>query len=114
MLAHCGNVLEMAMGTVKPRRIFIGRIIGPLFKNKYIDENPFDPNSPTSVELKVTDSRNFEAEKKRLVALIGKFASGGEALVTTHPHPFFGPLTPKEWGIGMYKHVDHHLRQFSN
>ncbi len=114
MLAHCGNALEMAMGIINPKRIFIGRIIGPMFKKKYTDENPFDPNSPTSNELKVTEPKDFDAEKKRLVTLLHKFSSGGEARATTHPHPFFGPLTPREWGIGMYKHVDHHLRQFSN
>lgn len=114
MLAHCGNGLEMAMGTIQPKRIFIGRIIGPLFKKKYSDESPFDHNSPTSYELKVTDKRNFETEKQRLVLLLKKFSSGGEAVATKHPHPFFGPLQHSEWGIGMYKHVDHHFRQFSN
>jgi hypothetical protein len=24
----------------------------------------------------------------------------------------FGPLKPKQWAILMYKHVDHHVRQF--
>ena len=27
-------------------------------------------------------------------------------------HPFFGRLTPKEWGVLAHKHTDHHLRQF--
>jgi hypothetical protein len=26
--------------------------------------------------------------------------------------PFFGPLTSLEWSTGMYKHLDHHLKQF--
>jgi hypothetical protein len=29
-----------------------------------------------------------------------------------YPHPFFGPLKAEQWAILMYKHVDHHLRQF--
>ena len=29
-----------------------------------------------------------------------------------NPHSFFGRLTPEEWAVLMYKHVDHHLRQF--
>jgi hypothetical protein len=32
------------------------------------------------------------------------YASGG--------HPVFGQMTPAEWGILAYKHLDHHLRQF--
>lgn len=39
-------------------------------------------------------------------------AAGGPRACTTHPHPFFGPLTPNEWAVQQYKHLDHHLRQF--
>jgi hypothetical protein len=112
MLAHCANGLEMACGIIHPKRIFIGRIIGPLFRKKYSDEKPFDQGTPTSDELRITDKRNFEAEKLRLIDLLKKFSAGGERGVTSHPHPFFGLLEPAEWGIGMYKHLDHHLRQF--
>lgn len=113
MLAHAGNGLEMALGIIHPKRILIGRIIGPLLRKKYLDEQPFDHSSPTSAELvTLGHSKNFDTEKQRLIELVKKFSSGGEAVATTHPHPFFGPLTPREWGIGMYKHIDHHLRQF--
>ncbi|MFD1127776.1 DUF1569 domain-containing protein [Paenibacillus provencensis] len=30
----------------------------------------------------------------------------------TNPHPFFGKLTSEEWSIGLYKHLDHHLKEF--
>jgi len=36
----------------------------------------------------------------------------GPAGCTKHPHSFFGKLTPEEWAILSYKHLDHHLRQF--
>ncbi|MGC4020921.1 MAG: DUF1569 domain-containing protein [Cyclobacteriaceae bacterium] len=113
MLAHAGSALEMSMGTINPKRIFIGRIIGPIFRKKYSDETPFEPGSPTSNELVTLGlSKDFEKEKERLISLVKKFSFGGEAIVTQQPHPFFGPLTPREWGVGMYKHLDHHLRQF--
>ncbi len=51
-------------------------------------------------------------EQHRLSALIDRFAAAGPAGCTTHPHTFFGPLTPQEWAALMYKHLDHHLRQF--
>ncbi|MBI3483523.1 MAG: DUF1569 domain-containing protein [Bacteroidetes bacterium] len=112
MLAHCGNGLEMAMCTINPKRVFIGRLIGPLFRSKYIDDKPFDRESPTSEEIKVTDQRDFNAEKNRLILLVKKFSEGGEAIAKQPTHPFFGKMAPHEWGIGMYKHLDHHLRQF--
>ena len=45
-------------------------------------------------------------------ARIARFAEAGPAGCTTHPHSFFGRMTPNEWAVLMYKHVDHHLRQF--
>lgn len=27
-------------------------------------------------------------------------------------HPFFGRMSPKQWGMIANKHIDHHLRQF--
>jgi hypothetical protein len=114
MLCHCGHGLEMAMGTVKPKRAFIGRILGPLFKNKYSDDSSIGKNSPTATELITTaSSPEFDNEKSRLRSLVTQFSNKGEAGVTKHPHPFFGSLTPVEWGKGMYKHLDHHLKQFS-
>jgi len=44
--------------------------------------------------------------------LVDRFASAGKAGCTTHPHTFFGRMTADEWGILMYKHIDHHLQQF--
>ena len=110
MLTHCGNVLEMGIVIVKPKRQLIGRLIGGLFKSKYSDEQPFSKGSPTSSEAMVVDLRNFEVEKVRLIGLIKKFSK--EKIVTAHPHPFFGKLEPAQWSRGMYKHLDHHLRQF--
>jgi len=111
MLAHCGNALEMAIGTIKPKRVFIGRLIGGLLKSKYTNETPFDKNSPTSDEIRVTDARDFNKEKARLLILLNQFSEGKSA--TTHPHPFFGSLDPSQWSRGMYKYLDHHLRQFN-
>ena len=113
MLAHAAGGLEMASGMIHPKRVFIGRIIGPLFKKNYSNETPFRQSSPTSMELvTLGQSKDFNVEKERLLELVKKFSTSGELGVTKSPHPFFGELTPREWGIGMYKHLDHHLRQF--
>jgi hypothetical protein len=69
-------------------------------------------NSPTAKTLVVADKRDLAAEQKRLCGLIDQFCAAGPAGCTTHPHSFFGPLTPEEWAALMYKHLDHHLRQF--
>lgn len=112
MMAHCSAALDMASGNVILPRIFIGRLIGPLIKPIYSNEKPFSKNNPTAPKLVVSDQRDFQRERDQLKVKVRKFQDGGEAKCTQHPHPFFGSLTPYEWGRGMYKHLDHHLRQF--
>jgi len=113
MLAHCSAGIEMAMGQVRPPRALIGRIIGPAIKRAMLrDGEPMRRNSPTARELVMNDDRDFGAERGRLDGLIDEFAAAGPACCTDYPHAFFGPMKPDEWGILMYKHLDHHLRQF--
>ncbi len=112
-MAHCAVGVEMATGHCKPPRMLVGRLIGGAIKRLALgNEAPMRKNSPTAPSLVVLDEREFEAERTRLVGLIDRFAAGGPAGCTTHPHVFFGKLTPKEWSELMYKHLDHHLRQF--
>jgi hypothetical protein len=93
--------------------MFLGRIFGPMVKSKVLgDEKPMGRNAPTAKSLVVADERDFETERKRLCMLIDRFAEAGPTGCTTHPHTFFGHLTPEEWATLMYKHLDHHLRQF--
>jgi hypothetical protein len=113
MLAHCSAGMEMAAGEIRPSRALIGRIVGPAVKRvAFRDEEPMRRNSPTMKELLMSGDRDFEAERKRLSGLIDRFAASGPSGCTDHPHAFFGLLTPDEWSILMYKHLDHHLRQF--
>lgn len=112
-IAHCASGLEMAMGEIRPPRALIGRLIGSAIKPRVVgNDEQFRRNSPTVSELVIRDERNLEVERVRLCSLIDKFAAGGTSVCTTHPHPFFGRLTPAEWAVLMYKHLDHHLRQF--
>ena len=111
-LAHCSIGLETATGDRKLPRMFLGRILGPMVKGKMLGSEPLRKNSPTAKDLVVQDDRNLKSEQARLSTLIDKFAQAGPENCTTHPHTFFGPLTPAEWATLMYKHLDHHLRQF--
>jgi hypothetical protein len=112
MLAHCSTTLEAATGRRTPRRMLIGRILGPFFKKRYTDDSELSRNSPTHPSFVITDPRDFAGEKQRLLDLARGFSEGGEAKCTILPHSFFGRLTAQEWGRGTYKHLDHHLRQF--
>ena len=114
MLAHCSISMQWAVGEVVPEKgplpvRLLGRLVKPfVFRN----EDPLRKNSPTAKSLVVSGERDLEEQRDRLMALIDKFASGGAAGCTSNPHSFFGHMTPEEWAILSYKHLDHHLRQF--
>jgi hypothetical protein len=91
----------------------LGRIIGRIVKPMALgNDEPMRRNSPTVKGLVVQDERDLGMERERLCGLIDRFAAAGPVGCTTHPHSFFGRLTPDEWATLMYKHLDHHLRQF--
>lgn len=113
MLAHCSAAIGMAVGETRPPRILLGRLLGRMAKKSLITNGtPMRRNSMTDKSVLVTDERDFAAERQRLRESIDRFAAGGPGICTTHPHFFFGPLTPVEWAVLMYQHLDHHLRQF--
>jgi len=112
-IAHCCGGMELALGDLRPPRLLIGGILGLIIKPMaFKEEEPMRRNSPTIKAILVADERDLDKERQRLCALIDRFAAAGPAGCTTHPHSFFGRLTPDEWSMWMYKHVDHHLRQF--
>jgi hypothetical protein len=113
MLAHCSAAIGMAEGKMTPPRILLGRLLGPLAKKSLIVKGePMRRNSMTEKSVLVTDERDFTVERQRLRESMDRFRSGGPGICTKHPHFFFGPLTPVEWAVLMYQHLDHHLRQF--
>jgi len=112
MMAHCSAAIDMASGRINPPRILIGRLFGSFVKPIYTNEKPLSRNSPTDKTLLVSERREFVREQELLKVKVRQFCEGAEAKCTRHAHPFFGTLTPQEWSRGMYKHLDHHLRQF--
>jgi hypothetical protein len=112
-LAHCARSMEWALGDRIPPRMWLGRIMGRMVKPMVLgNDAPMRRNSPTTKDLVVQDARDLSTERERLRGLIDRFAAAGPAGCTANPHSFFGRLTPKEWATLLYKHLDHHLRQF--
>jgi uncharacterized protein DUF1569 len=112
-MAHCATALESAVGDRDIKRVFIGRLLGPIVKPLALrDDKPMQRNSPTAPELIVVGERDLAVERARVSALVDRFAAAGPGGCTTVPHAFFGRMTSDEWAILMYKHLDHHLRQF--
>ena len=112
MLAHCANALEVASGDRPRKQALIGRLFGPLVRKKLLGEEPFGKNSPTDPTFVIRDERDFETERTRLKNVLDRFCDRGPEHAARQTHSFLGRLTGEEWGTMMYKHLDHHFRQF--
>ncbi|HEX9080780.1 MAG TPA: DUF1569 domain-containing protein [Holophagaceae bacterium] len=112
MLGHCAEALEGVLEARRVRRPFLWRLVGPLLKPAALGPRPFLRNLRAPRGLAVADRRVFDTELRRLAHLLDHFVQRGPATAGRAAHPFFGPLSGEEWGRLMYKHLDHHLRQF--
>ncbi len=110
MIAHCRKPLHVALGKLELKRGLIGFVFGRMAKRKFIDsDQPFNQNSPTDPKFRVADAREFENERAGLADEVRAFVAAGPPSKT---HPFFGPMDGTAWDRLMWKHLDHHLRQF--
>ncbi len=111
MLAHCALSFQVPVGDLKIKPNPVIRFIGRFFKSLATNDKPFKKNSPTAGEFLITDPRIFDQEKQNFIMSFNK-VSVGETSVRCFEHAFFGTMTAAEWGKLMYKHTDHHFKQF--
>ncbi|MEQ8477854.1 DUF1569 domain-containing protein [Fulvivirga sp.] len=90
---------------------FLGKIFGKFALKRMIkDEKPFDKNIPTSAPFKVKDiNGNLASEKDKWISLVNEYEHFNNPAFI---HGFFGKMTTEQIGILVFKHTDHHLRQF--
>jgi Protein of unknown function (DUF1569) len=112
MLAHTKVAFKVPLSKTPMPRMLLGKLIGWAIKAKLYNEEPWKKNLPTAPEFKITNQRDFEVEKNEIIKLINQFHESGPENVGNFPHPFFGSYTKEQWGKSMYKHLDHHLKQF--
>ena len=114
MLAHCCVSYELVYEMdkfPKPGRI-MKFIIQLLAKSQVVGEKPYPKNGRTAPAFMITDERDFEKEKDRLVSYLIKTQELGESYFDGRESQSFGKLSIAEWNNLFYKHLDHHLKQF--
>jgi hypothetical protein len=113
MLTHCNITYEFVYDDKYPKPNAFKKFIFKLFiKNIVVSEKPYKKNGQTAPEFIIKDSKNFDAEKKRLVDHINKTQQLGDKYFDGKESHSFGILTKNEWNNMFYKHLDHHLKQF--
>lgn len=111
MMEHCQAPIKVAFGELTLKQNLIGLLFGRIAKKKLVEDKPFDPNIPTAKEFIITHEPDFDVAKTALIDRVSRFQQG-PSVIKNLKHPFFGPMTPEEWDISQWKHLDHHLRQF--
>ena len=110
MVAHLSDSLRMASGELEVAPKKLPFRYSPL-KEFVLYVLPVPKGIPTSPELIARKPGDWSVEVADLRdQLNGLVQRGHEALSPTHPA--FGRLSGKQWGVLIYKHMDHHLRQF--
>lgn len=110
MVRHCILSEEMFLGARTYERLFAGRLFGRMLLRGILkNDEPLKRNQPTHPLLKITGSGDVEVGKASWIALLNRYPHlSNERFV----HPFFGYMTTEQIGRYVYKHTDHHLRQF--
>lgn len=110
MLKHCILWEEMLLGKKQYRQSLLGRLFGKPALRNMLKDAPMKPNLPTVPSFKISGSGDVSAAKAEWINLI---VQHDQQACPGMMHPFFGKLTADQAGRLAYKHIDHHLRQFS-
>jgi hypothetical protein len=86
MLTHAQVPIRVAFGELRLKRTFVGYLFGRIAKKKLSGERQWQKNMPTDKNFVVTEQKNFEEEKGRLISLVQRFTlSGPREFQRRHP-----------------------------
>jgi hypothetical protein len=112
MLWHCRQQVGVGTGELKVKNMFPAPVSW-LLKKTFAGRVPFGKGMSTipGIEAGAREGLHFENEKAALKTDLAAFIKlPTESILKTHP--IFGTMTDDDWGQIIYKHLDHHLRQF--
>ena len=113
MLAHCSVTYEMVYTNKHPKpNKFTSWMLRALVKKTVVSSKPYPKNGKTAPQFLITDEKDFETEKKRLIDYLQQTQQLGSQHFNGKESHSFGKLTAQEWSNMFYKHLDHHLTQF--
>lgn len=114
MLAHMNDAHKIALG-MKPAEdrsnFYTHRIMFPVAVYLLPAWPRGEKTAPELDQHRAgTKAKDFYTELEFLYKMMDILEEREESKL--HPHPMFGKLSKKQWSDLLYKHFDHHLRQF--
>ncbi len=114
MLAHLNVAYDYIYTNKYPKpKGFKKFILKKLVKPIVVGEKGFKENSRTAPDFLITDKKEFEKEKAKIIGYLNKTQQLGENHFDGKESHSFGVLSAKEWNNMFVKHLDHHLKQFN-
>ena len=114
MLAHMNDAHKIAMGmkpAIDTSNFFSHKIIFPMAVYVLSRWPKGEKTAPELDQMQLgTKARDFYTELEFVKKMMDIFEEREASKM--HPHPLFGRLTKTQWSDLLYKHFDHHLRQF--
>jgi hypothetical protein len=114
MIRHCTLCEDYYFGKIKVKRSWLGIFVGRFALNAILKDETttVNKNAPTALQFKVREPvQNVEDEKTKWKSAMNRYATFGD---DSFIHWFFGKMTKDELGQFIYKHCDHHLKQFNS
>jgi len=115
MLAHCCVTYEMVYEEKHSKpNVFIKIFLKLFVKWAVVGDKSYSKNGRTAPQFLISDPKDFEIEKKRLIDFLIRTQKLGANYFEGKESHSFGRLSSKQWNIMFYKHLDHHLTQFGS
>lgn len=110
MVQHVTAQLQLSLGELqtKAHASWLGR--WPM-RALLIYWLPWPKGAPTAPELIKFSGAHWDEARVNFKQVFDRVTARGSAGEFA-PHPLFGRLSARAWGVLMYRHMDHHLRQF--
>ena len=114
-LEHCSIQLKIGLGII-PETAYEGPSMYRTSIGRWLllYALPWPKGAATPSQMNMLSNgspvTDIQESKQALLELLEKSQSEHHL----KPHPFFGDMEKKDWGRLIWKHLDHHLRQFGN
>jgi hypothetical protein len=114
-LVQALNHLKVSTGSgileyhLKDESSFLWRTVIKFLVIYILKRLPKNAKAAEGFKIEMDNALDFDTEKEQVLDILQKaYFSTSE----TYPHPLFGTMSGYEWGTLVYRHFDHHLRQF--
>jgi len=112
MMNHCAEIQGVTNGNELKNTPLMVKLFKGAIRKMVVNEKPYKTNTATHPQYRQKSPKEFETSKHLLLAELEKFVNQTPSEAAARKHPLSGQMDRDESGWAMYKHIDHHLKQF--